>query len=127
MRSVRWFRPCLPFTCVIATVLAVGRSSGDHEKGDQVGMRVVLTALFLVLVVGCGGDGSPGGTGGEGGTGGATRWRVIPSSTTKPLYGIWANGANDAYAVGGDATGNLVLHWDGSTWSNTGYPTMALP
>ncbi|HEY6174839.1 MAG TPA: hypothetical protein VIX73_10360 [Kofleriaceae bacterium] len=49
-------------------------------------------------------------------------WSTVPSSTTLDLEGVWADGADDVWAVGGHATGShsgTILHFDGSRWSQS--------
>jgi hypothetical protein len=51
----------------------------------------------------------------------ATGWLTIPSGTTHPLYGVWASGPGDAWAV----TDDSVMHWDGLKWSPNSPSTTA--
>jgi hypothetical protein len=61
--------------------------------------------------------------------GAATAARTGPSAKettfTGRLYGVAATSINDAWAVGLNPAGSLILHWNGSTWSkslnSTGY------
>ncbi|MDI1477126.1 hypothetical protein [Polyangium sp. y55x31] len=54
------------------------------------------------------------------------------SGTTATLWGVWAAGKTDAWAVGGTPEGgtgaanDVVLHWDGSTWTPVTLPGMPL-
>jgi hypothetical protein len=43
-----------------------------------------------------------------------TAWSFVPSGTPYALDGVWSSTAEDAWAVGSNAT---ILHWDGSSWS----------
>ena len=47
-----------------------------------------------------------------------TTWSSVPSGTTQDLKGAWADGAGDAWAVGGHDAG-IVLHFDGTAWSQS--------
>ncbi|MDB4942128.1 MAG: hypothetical protein JWP97_1662 [Labilithrix sp.] len=49
------------------------------------------------------------------------------SGTTATLYGVWAAAPDDAWAVGGtpdqpDQPNDVLLHWDGATWSPVALP-----
>lgn len=43
-------------------------------------------------------------------------WWREPTPTDEPLFSLWGRGADDVYAVGGGASGE-VLHYDGYIWS----------
>lgn len=43
-------------------------------------------------------------------------WWREPTPTEEPLFSLWGRGADDVYAVGGTASGEL-LHYDGATWT----------
>ncbi len=50
-----------------------------------------------------------------------TSFTEVPSGTDATLYGVWAAAPDDAWAVGGtpdqpNASNDVVLHWDGSSW-----------
>lgn len=52
----------------------------------------------------------------------------LASGTTATLFGVFASSAADVWAVGGTpespaAPNDVVLHWDGSTWSPVTLPT----
>ncbi|MGE5760355.1 MAG: hypothetical protein ACM37V_08380 [Gemmatimonadota bacterium] len=47
-------------------------------------------------------------------------WSVQPSGTTEDLFGITADSATRAFAVG---SGGTILHWDGATWRAMVSPT----
>jgi len=57
-----------------------------------------------------------------------TTFKEHVSGTTATLWGVWAASKTDAWAVGGTPEGgtsepnDVVLHWDGSTWSNVTLP-----
>lgn len=95
-----------------------GNAQGFHEV--QLPAGLLPQALFKVygspegdvVAVGSGGtilrfDGQqdPGGP-----------WHRDESTTTSPLISLWSGGGNRMYAVGGDATG-VVLLFDGSRWT----------
>ncbi|MBS1120127.1 MAG: hypothetical protein H6Q90_2355 [Deltaproteobacteria bacterium] len=44
------------------------------------------------------------------------QWRRDPVPTSASLFATWGRGADDAYAVGGSGTGE-ILHFDGQAWS----------
>jgi photosystem II stability/assembly factor-like uncharacterized protein len=46
-------------------------------------------------------------------TGASGTWSVQLSGTTQDLFGVTADSATRAFAVGAAGT---ILHWDGSTW-----------
>jgi hypothetical protein len=51
-----------------------------------------------------------------------------PFATTATLYGVWSASPTDAWAVGGTPEGgtgapnDLVLHWDGTSWTQVALP-----
>ncbi|APR83620.1 BNR repeat domain protein [Minicystis rosea] len=53
-----------------------------------------------------------------------------PALTTATLWGVWAASPTDAWAVGGTPEGgtaapnDVVLHWDGTAWSQETLPMM---
>ncbi|MBX3263404.1 MAG: hypothetical protein KF782_27275 [Labilithrix sp.] len=54
-------------------------------------------------------------------------FRELASGTDATLYGVWAAAPDDAWAVGGtperpDATNDVVLHWDGASWTSEPLP-----
>lgn len=49
-------------------------------------------------------------------------WSVQPSGTTEDLFGVTADSATRAFAVG---SGGTILHWDGSAWREMVSPTSA--
>ncbi len=53
-------------------------------------------------------------------TGASGTWSVQPSATTQNLFGITADSATRAFAVGAAGT---ILHWDGTTWRLMVTPT----
>lgn len=53
--------------------------------------------------------------------GGGT-WVSQTSPTTQSLYAIWGSSPTDVYAVGGGVDG-VVLHYNGTTWSNETLPS----
>ena len=54
----------------------------------------------------------------------------LPRVTTATLYGVWAASKTDAWAVGGTPEGgasapnDVLLHWDGASWSPSPLPQM---
>ncbi len=57
---------------------------------------------------------------------GAT-YREDESGTTATLFGAWAAGPNDVWAVGGtpdqpNAPNDVILHWDGGSWKPEAMP-----
>lgn len=50
------------------------------------------------------------------------------SGTTATLFGVWASGPSDAWAVGGTpgagkaSPNDILLHWDGSSWTPSAVP-----
>ncbi len=68
---------------------------------------------------------------GEGGR--ITHWdgvsfQEIASGTDATLFGVWAASPSDVWAVGGtpeqaSADNDVVLHWDGSSWSRVSLPS----
>jgi hypothetical protein len=54
-------------------------------------------------------------------------WSSVPSGTSHPnLARIWGTGRGDVWAVGGDATSGVVVHFDGSAWSTSWNPPAAV-
>jgi hypothetical protein len=61
-----------------------------------------------------------------------TSWTIVPSPSPgtlglNALYGVSANAANDVWAVGsftnvGEYSKSLILHWNGSSWSQVPSP-----
>jgi len=57
-----------------------------------------------------------------------TKFTPHDSGTTATLWGVWAASPSDAWIVGGTPEGgtskpnDIVLHWDGSTWSPVAVP-----
>ena len=88
--------------------------SVDLHSGASVGTGISpLTDVWLV---------------GDGGTilhstsGASGTWSAQPSGTTRNLFGITADSATRAFAVGSAGT---ILHWDGSRWNAMATPTTA--
>jgi len=53
-------------------------------------------------------------------------WSVSPVTIDRSLlYGVTALASNNAWAVGGDSSGTLVEHWDGSAWTVITSPNQA--
>jgi len=59
--------------------------------------------------------------------GDGSRWNVVETGTTATLFGVWARAKDDAWAVGGSPNGagpnDVLLHWNGTTWSAITPPT----
>jgi hypothetical protein len=49
-----------------------------------------------------------------------TGWQPSPTTSTKPLHGVWAVSAANVWAVGQQQ----ILHWDGSSWTDATPPTL---
>jgi hypothetical protein len=55
-------------------------------------------------------------------------FRDLPRLTTATLWGVWAASATDAWSVGGTPEGgtsapnDIVLHWDGTSWTQDMLP-----
>jgi len=47
----------------------------------------------------------------------ASTWQSHTSGVSQPLYGISGSAYDNIYVVGGDGTGGVALHYDGTTWS----------
>lgn len=62
----------------------------------------------------------------------APNWSVVPSPSPSDdqnyLYGVSADAANDAWAVGEQypGSGALIEHWDGSSWTSSPSPGFAV-
>jgi hypothetical protein len=52
-------------------------------------------------------------------------WKPSNSQVEERLYGVYGNGPNEIYAVGGAGRG-LILRWNGSSWVPFDQPTGAL-
>lgn len=53
----------------------------------------------------------------------ASTWQSHTSGVSQPLYGISGSASDNIYVVGGDGTGGVALHYDGTTWSPMTLPT----
>lgn len=76
--------------------------------------RLLSLCLLLAPVQACGG-GDDDDDGGDG-----ESWQVVGQDQPAALLSIWGTGADDVWAVGGDAgddRGPLVLHYDGAEWT----------
>lgn len=55
-------------------------------------------------------------------------WVATDSGVDVALWGVWANGPSDVWAVGGDAfdlEGDpVIVHWDGSAWTPATWPEL---
>jgi hypothetical protein len=43
-------------------------------------------------------------------------WERMTTGTTDALYGIWGAAPDDVWVAGGMATGDVLLHWNGTEW-----------
>lgn len=46
-----------------------------------------------------------------------TLWTTVADGAGFGMAAIWGTGAADAWAVGGNASGSAVVHWDGAAWA----------
>lgn len=84
---------------------AAGRGLCHHRRVRRL---ILVMALTLGWVAGCGGDDA-----------GGDRWQVVHEGLPGALLSVWGTSAIDVWAVGGDArdgTGPVVLHFDGTSW-----------
>ncbi len=44
-------------------------------------------------------------------------WEQLASGTAEPLYSIWGAAPDDIWVAGGVASGDVLLHWDGTSWT----------
>jgi hypothetical protein len=51
------------------------------------------------------------------------QWSLNVNIPGQSLYGVKAIAANDAWAVGTDGARQIILHWDGSSWSAVPTPS----
>ncbi|MEO0324596.1 MAG: hypothetical protein AAF447_16655 [Myxococcota bacterium] len=60
-------------------------------------------------------------------------WSEVPSPTDQDLWGIWGDGPDSLYAVGGGTFGRegrseaTLLRWDGTAWSLVALPELDRP
>jgi len=71
-------------------------------------MRIHSLMLGAALVTACGGV-EP--------TDDSASWTLDHTTTDGALLGVWGSGPNDVWAVGGQADRSLVLHGDGTSWT----------
>ena len=88
------------------------RPAGSHDLPvARLLLALVLVPLSLFGATGCGGDGGSSGRGG---------WQVVMTGLPAALTAVWGTSAGDIWAIGGDpeATGNTVMHFDGTQWQS---------
>jgi len=60
-------------------------------------------------------------------------WSVVPTPTVLELFSVWGSSSTDVWAVGSnahgantDVAGSVILHWNGSAWSEQAedYPAL---